>query len=147
MVGDSRFLMMDKKIKNNFKRRNKGFSLIEIIIVITIIGIISGISIEVYDNLRERSFDREAIAALRMLAAAERQYYARMEFFWPNWIIVSNHTHIKGNLSVNLPDPATLWNYDVASTLSDFRVRASRLSRTWTFNNTLTDPVCTGTCF
>ena len=55
----------------------KGFSLMELIVVIVIIGVLATLSITQYTPVRERAIGREAVSALRLIAAAEKIY--RME--------------------------------------------------------------------
>jgi len=55
----------------------KGFTLMEIMVTIVIIGVLATLSITQYTPVRERAIGREAVSALRLIAAAERIY--RME--------------------------------------------------------------------
>ena len=55
---------------------NSAFTLIELITVIVIIGILAGIAIPSYKRSREKAMALEAIANLKLIAAAERIYQA-----------------------------------------------------------------------
>lgn len=54
-----------------------GFTMIEILVVIIIIGILAGMALPNYMRTKERSLGKEAIANLKLIGAAERIY--RME--------------------------------------------------------------------
>jgi len=51
------------------------FTLLQLIIVVVVLGILAGISIPQYTKLKERTFAKEAIANLKLIAATERVYY------------------------------------------------------------------------
>lgn len=61
-------------MRENTARR--GFSLIELLIVIIIIGVLSAISVSLLSGSVRRAKRSEAIATLGAIRAAERQYYS-----------------------------------------------------------------------
>jgi prepilin-type N-terminal cleavage/methylation domain-containing protein len=63
--------MLTKFTKNN----EKGFTLIELMIVIAIIGILAAIAIPQFSAYRQRSFNSSANADLRNAATAQEAYY------------------------------------------------------------------------
>ena len=69
---------MDKKSKKSFtllqRKPQTGFTLIEIIIVIVIIGILAGIALPRYGKMTEHSRIPEALTILSSIQKAEKRY-------------------------------------------------------------------------
>jgi len=53
----------------------RGFTLLELIIVLIILGVLSTLGITQYGAMRERALGREAVAQLKMIQAAEEVLY------------------------------------------------------------------------
>jgi prepilin-type N-terminal cleavage/methylation domain-containing protein len=132
-------------VRKNFSN-GAGFTLIELVIVITIIGILAGTSVITYRTTKERALDREASAALFLVRNAEMQYKARFERFWPSGMTVNTLADINGNLSINLNGAS--WTYAVTGGPSGitYSVAASRSGRTWTLSGATGNPFCAGAC-
>ena len=62
-------------IKINKKKNERGFTLIELMIVIAIIGILAAIAIPQFADYRKRSYNSAANADLRNAATAQEAYY------------------------------------------------------------------------
>jgi prepilin-type N-terminal cleavage/methylation domain-containing protein len=58
-----------------------GFTLIELLVVCAIIGVLSGISVQIFIEMRTRSYDARANADIRNAASAEDAYFAEFETF------------------------------------------------------------------
>lgn len=56
--------------------KRKGFSLVELLIVIAILGVIATIAIPLLLSARNQSIDNKALNSLRTLVSAEMAYYA-----------------------------------------------------------------------
>ena len=58
-------------------KNKKGFSLVELIIAIVIVGILSVVSIPVYRNYVKKSMESEGMTMLAEISAAEDIYYTK----------------------------------------------------------------------
>lgn len=135
------------------KKKNKthkifAFTLIELMVVVVIVGILSALAIPNFTTIKEKTLDKEAVGALRLIKVAERQYRLTNNVYWPSSATTNTClTQINGNLSLVLSSSS--WTYRIAGIAGGgvFRANASRANRNWTFNNTINDPVCSGTCY
>jgi prepilin-type N-terminal cleavage/methylation domain-containing protein len=57
-------------------KAEKGFTLVELMIVVVIVGILAGVSIPMYSRSAERARISEAVGALGSIRSAMRIYYA-----------------------------------------------------------------------
>ena len=65
-------------------RKNEGFTLIELMIVIAIIGILAAIAIPQFSAYRTRSYNAAAEADLRNAATAQEAYYVDKQTYVDN---------------------------------------------------------------
>ncbi|MFH1139171.1 MAG: prepilin-type N-terminal cleavage/methylation domain-containing protein [Pseudomonadota bacterium] len=65
-------------------RNRKGFTLIELMIVVAIIGILAAIAIPQFASYRQRAQDSAAKSALKNLATAQENYYAEHNVYAVN---------------------------------------------------------------
>ena len=57
------------------KTKNKGFTLVEIMIVVVIIGLLASMAIPAFQKVRSSSQDKAVLNNARQLSAASDQYY------------------------------------------------------------------------
>lgn len=70
--------------KIRMRRGQKGFTLIELMIVVAIIGILAAIAIPQFASYRRRAQDSAAKSALKNLATAQENYYAEYDTYASN---------------------------------------------------------------
>jgi type IV pilus assembly protein PilA len=68
-------------LKMNKMKNQKGFTLIELMIVIAIIGILAAIAIPQFSAYRKRSYNAAAQSDLRNAATAQEAYYVDEETY------------------------------------------------------------------
>jgi len=66
---------MINKLMKGFKKNNKGFTLVELMVVVVIIGILVAIAIPVYNASETRAKKGVCEANRRMIESALEQYY------------------------------------------------------------------------
>lgn len=94
-----------------FKEKIRAFTLIELILIISIIGILSIIGTASYGKARNKALSREAIANLKLIAAAERIY--KMESSTNTYFDCDDTPACNTGLKLSL-NP-TNWTYGVAA--------------------------------
>jgi prepilin-type N-terminal cleavage/methylation domain-containing protein len=65
-------------------RNNRGFSLIEVLVIIVLVGVLSGIAIAQYASFRSRGVDSKIAAVVRGVATSEEAFYAANRFYTAN---------------------------------------------------------------
>ncbi|MCX5710317.1 MAG: prepilin-type N-terminal cleavage/methylation domain-containing protein [Candidatus Omnitrophica bacterium] len=106
----------------------KGFTLLEILVVIIIIGILSTLGFSQYASYKEKTLDREAKTNLLLIAAGER--IVRLESNDNSYVLPSpnNNAGINQALRMILPTASpTNWTYGVLTySTSSFCASATR---------------------
>ena len=74
-------------------KRNEGFTLIELMIVIAIIGILAAIAIPQFAAYRARSFNAAAQADLRNAATAQEAYFVDFQTYADNTGVLIGGTY------------------------------------------------------
>ena len=65
-------------------RDDRGFSLIEVLVIVVLIGVLAGLAISQYASFRGRGFDSKVAAAVRGVATSEEAYYAQNRVYAAN---------------------------------------------------------------
>jgi prepilin-type N-terminal cleavage/methylation domain-containing protein len=74
-------LLCDYLVSMNFKLSSRAFSLVELMVVISIIGIISAVSINSLSALQKNNRDAQRQADLRLIQGALQQFYANKNYY------------------------------------------------------------------
>ena len=118
-------------------RTKKGFTLVELLMVIVIIGILAAIAMPAFKAIKEKSLDREAKASLALVQAAEKIYRMEVGFYYPASGATPTSTNvvadINRDLKLSLPTEIS-WSYTANASASN--TTATRVptasGRTWT---------------
>lgn len=113
------------------KNKSFGFTILELVIVIVIIGILATLGLASFSAPREQSIEKEAIGNLKLMAAAEKIY--RMEN--AAYIGCANTAAVNTNLRLMFPTNDPNWKYRVVGiSATNFSARAQRTSGFFTGN-------------
>ncbi|UCD15871.1 MAG: prepilin-type N-terminal cleavage/methylation domain-containing protein [Candidatus Omnitrophota bacterium] len=105
---------------------SKGFTLLELIIVVVILGIIASMGMPTYKKAVERVRCAEAIAHLKIIQAKEQMEKLEIN----NYVSCAGTDSCRSLLDLDLPGEN--WNYSVTDvTVNDFIARANRTFGTW----------------
>ena len=83
-----------KTICRMLKRDSKGFTLVELMVVLLIIGILIAIAIPIYNSTQKNAKQRACEANIRTIEGAAAQYYSK-EGTWPGDISVLVGEYLK----------------------------------------------------
>ncbi len=122
---------------------NKAFSLMELMVVVVVVGVVAAFGIPNYQRSLNISIAKDAVANLKLIAAAQQVYYARNNSYYPSAGTV-NLFNINSNLHLNI-----LEQQGISYSCNSVAPQCSATRTGWTYSVTLptTLPVCTaGTC-
>ena len=77
------------------KNKRKGFTLIEVLVVIAIIGILAAIAIPQFASYRKKAQNSAAQTALRNLATSEENYYVAHNAYTGSTADLSNDWNLR----------------------------------------------------
>lgn len=113
---------------NKIGRPNRGFTLLELIATITVIGVLSGLAVPMYGRAIESARGHQAVAGLRQIHTAERIYRSEDGFYFPHQPThpgAADATEMYDDLNLFLDEAD--WTYSVDTTgLDDFTATATR---------------------
>ena len=115
--------------------RNKGFTLIELMIVVAIIGILALIAIPNFINLRQKAYDASAKSAGRNAKLAEEVYYNDRTDKAGNY---TSHLSTLLSIDKNLTDDSTVTFTFISANQSGFTLytqHASGSTSTFTYKD------------
>ena len=108
-----------------FRRGEKGFTLIELMIVVAIIGILAAIAIPQFAAFRVRGFNSTSQSDLRNLATSEEAYFADKQDYCGSTVVLFNTYGFIQSKNVTTTIPV--------ANITSYTIKASHASsdRTW----------------
>jgi type IV pilus assembly protein PilE len=128
----------------------KGYTLIEILVVLLIIATLAALAWPNYTKIKEKSMNREAKASLALIRAAEKVYRLEQGFYYPYKATTSVVANINSDLKLSLPDSlganwTVLINSPTESTGNAQDTRSGTTGRIWTHDFMNEEPTCANT--
>lgn len=127
------------------RQKNKmAFTLLELLTVLIIVGILAALSLPNLLKMKEKSYDNEAKASLKLIQAAEKIYHMQNGFYYPYSSTTITNSLLNTNLKVFLPtSTSAAWNYSTTTgTGAASATRNKTAGRTWSINIADENPTC-----
>jgi len=127
-------------IEEQIPQRENAFSMVELLVVVAIVAILAAIALPNYNKMKEQAVDREAIANLKLLQAAQKIYRMEIGFYeGPDSSVTTLNTNLK--LDLNNKN----WGYSTAATTGQATATRAGGARSWSLGVSDTgDPCCSG---
>ncbi len=114
-----------------------GFTLLEVLVVVIIITILASLTIPGFNKTKQAALDKEAKVSLKLIQAAQKNYFLKMEKYYPDSPPVGVSS-VNSELGLNLS--AVNWNYGVVSAdSSSFSATANRSATAYFWKITQSD--------
>ena len=84
------------------KRRPPGFTFIELMVAVLVIGLLAAIAIPQFSSYRMRAYDSAAKSTLTNLAKAQEDYYVQTQAYSANTVNLTNNSGYRGDANVNV---------------------------------------------
>ena len=137
-------------------KKENGFTLLQVLIVIIIVGILAALGYINYTKIQESSFDKEAQSDLILINSAEQIYYTENNNAAYGQPPLNSNSGLNAFLNLSLPSVNSNWNYRISNvTPTAFTATATRTSnivpvRVWTISGSTANPnprpSCSGSC-
>ncbi|MCB4792022.1 MAG: prepilin-type N-terminal cleavage/methylation domain-containing protein [Elusimicrobia bacterium] len=105
-----------------FSKKSNGFSMIELVVVLVIIGIAAVMSIPYFTSYQRKAYAGEGQALCNSVAAAEKAFYAERNAFWAGSGAAGNT--IIGTFSVDTGHNSFFRTFSVTTTATTFTIIA-----------------------
>jgi prepilin-type N-terminal cleavage/methylation domain-containing protein len=140
---NSGFIPLEKSASRDPDHR-KGFTLLELVVVIVILSILVTLNTSRFYKIKETSIDKEAIANIKLIQTSEK---AR-RFIDEGYASGADITALNSVLRLAIPTTTAYWNYKVDSVSTTvFTAKARRMAddnRVWWVNESSGDPNLAG---
>jgi prepilin-type N-terminal cleavage/methylation domain-containing protein len=129
----------------------EGYTLVEILVVLVIIGVLIVLGWPNYLKIKEVTLNREAKASLALISAADKIYKMEQTFYYPYSTSENSPANINTNLKLSLPTAPPSWSITVDSTTPGSEKATAKRSigagadnRVWTQLFSSDTPTCAG---
>ncbi len=121
--------------------KKQAWTLVELLIAVMIIGILASLVLPNYKKMRDGTYDKEAIANLKLIAAAQKVY----RFEQGTYINATNTEEVNDRLKLTLPTSAqAIWDHEVVGAENTkFIGKAGRRPNhdpAWIINESIEEP-------